>query len=68
MTALMLSGGIMLLVGGFSVMFGPKPPYDQRQQQNASMIETASTVGKVIGALGAILFVVGVVGYMLDRI
>lgn len=51
----------MLLVGGFSVMFGPKPPYDQRQQQNASMIETASTVGKVIGALGAILCVVGLI-------
>lgn len=68
MTALMLSGGIMILGGGFIVMFGPTPPYDQRQQQNASMIETARTAAKVICALGAIVFFVGVVGYMVDRI
>ena len=68
MSAMMLSGALMLAIGGFAVIFGIKPPYKtKRQEQNASMTEAARAAGKALCAVGAVLLVVGSVGWILDR-
>lgn len=68
MSAMILSGALMLAIGGFAVIFGIKPPYKTRQQeQNAPMTEAARAAGKALCAVGAVLLVVGSVGWILDR-
>lgn len=54
----------MLVIGGFVVVFGARPPYNDRQQRVAGLIETARTGGRILCLIGVVLLAAGGLGLL----
>jgi len=66
MNALTLSGILMLGVGILALIVGARPPYNARQQEYSSLIETSRIVTIGICALGLILLGISLAGMVVD--